>query len=201
MPLSSKLSAAHIAAARGQFEPQRGFSWKLEVAIENQGITDIILASLKQFGLPKISNEEIAIPFANSIRYVAGKITYEAQELTLVDYVDIGTANAIEQWAKEVRNTETESIGLSTDYKKECNIVLFAPNGTFERVWTLEGVWPQSTNYGDLNMEGSELVNVVVNLRYDKAIPAKGLNEALRAINLGEGGAPLTSVAAAVTGI
>ncbi len=179
------INAQHIAPAAGFFEPQRQYDWSIEIPLDPQGDQIIIMQSLESSNLPTESNEEIELHFANEVRYVAGKAIYETIPLILKDFVDQQTKNAMIRWRRRVYNPETGSVGLASDYKKNASLVLVGPNGETTRVWRLIGIWPQMVNYGPLDMTASEKVLIEATLRYDRAVPAEGLNTGLGGINLG----------------
>jgi len=179
------LSANHLAPSKGFFEPQRSYNWSLEIALDDAGDQILIMQGLESFTAPAESNDEIALHYANEVRYVAGKASFAAATLTLKDFVDMGVANAVIKWRRSVYNSETGSIGLAKDYKKNADLTLMAPDQSTVRIWKLVGVWPVSVNYGSLNMTQSSAVLIQLNLRYDKAIPGSNLTAGLGGINAG----------------
>jgi hypothetical protein len=179
------LSAQHLAPALGEFEPQRKYNWTIEIALDDTGDQVIIMRSLLNFSGIVEETEEIAMEFANEVRYVPGKTRFDEATLALRDFVDIGTKNAIIKWRRQVYNAETGSTGLASILKKNASLVLTSPDGSINRVWKLIGVWPKRVAYGDLNMEGSELNQIEVTLRYDRAVPGEGLNTGLGGVNVG----------------
>ena len=164
-----------LAAQNGAYEPQRQFQWMLEVHGLNPDIQEVLQMSLRVGVLPTESNEEVEIPFLNGKVFVAGKAMYEGGSYTFNDYVDKNTAKRIIQWRRLVYNPETHKIGLAKDYKKQADLVLYGPDFTVERIWKLYGVWPQQANFGTLDMSSSDIVQIEVQLKYDRAIPDKGL--------------------------
>jgi len=168
-------NADALAQAQGLYEPQRSNNWLFTVTDTIAG-ADILSGeglhvALETANLPTLTIEEIELNFLNSKRFVAGKATYETIPLTIKDMVDVGIANAFKVWSEMVYNPETDQIGLAKDYKKNCEITLFAPDGSAERSWLLVGCWIQSANWGTLDMSSSEPVKIELTLRYDKAKP------------------------------
>lgn len=179
------LSANHLAPAKGFFEPQRQYNWSLEIALDDAGDQILIMQGLESFDTPTEHNEEIVLEYANEKRYVAGKAAFNEAELKLKDFCDMGTAQAIIKWRRQVYNPETGSIGLARDYKKSADLTLTAPNQSSVRIWKLFGVWPKQVHYGSLTMVGSEKVLISVTLRYDRAVPGSNLTLGLAGINAG----------------
>lgn len=125
--------------------------------------------SLDSGSLPDVSVDEIELRYLNVKRYVAGAITYQQMPLVVKDFIDIGTATAIKAWHEQVANPKTNKVGLAKDYKKIGDLILCGPDGSFERTWRLFGVWPVSVNYGQLDMNQSDIVRINCVLRYDHA--------------------------------
>lgn len=171
MAFEKMAGARSIAAQGGGLEPQRQNNWVFEVFLPGSATAgnDILQLSLISGFLPSVSNEPVALPWLNEVVYVAGRTVYEGGTITLRDYVDGATALLIESWRKMVYDVETGKIGLAANYKQSANILTFAPDGSFERTWVLEGAWPATYNPGTLSMDSSDPVAIEVMIRYDRA--------------------------------
>lgn len=176
--MPTDLTAAHIASQAGAFEPQRGNNGLLKVfgvpgdVVGPKGET-ILTLSLNGFSLPNITVEAIELFFLNEKRKVAGTVTFEDMEVTYRDYVDVGTASILKTWHEQVYNPFTGNIGLAKNYKKSALIELFAPNGSNQRYWNIQGIWPSVFNAGNIDMTSAEPVLITMTLCYDKAYAAK----------------------------
>ena len=179
------LNAQHLAPAAGFFEPQRKYDWSLEIALDDAGDQVVIMQSLESCGGVKMSIEEIPLHYAAETRYVPGKVTFEEMELKLKDFVDIGSANALLKWFRQVYNPETGAVGLARNLKKNADLTLFAPDQTIVRIYKLIGLWPKKFEHGDFSMSENGMVLLTASLRYDRAIPGTGLNQSLSGINVG----------------
>ena len=179
------LNAQHLAPAQGFFEPQRKYDWCLEIALDDAGDQVVIMQSLESCGGVKMSIEEIELHYAAESRWVPGKVKFEEMELKVKDFVDIGSANAMLKWFRQVYNPETGSIGLARNLKKNADLTLFAPDQTIVRIYKLIGIWPKRFEHGDFNMAENAPVFITTTLRYDRAIPGAGLNQSLSGINVG----------------
>ncbi len=176
MPLESTtgLSADGI----NDLEPQRMNNWTLEItglAGDAADTTSIILG-LQAFQLPTETSDLIEVYYMNERRQYAGRTMYDGGTLSLTDWIDRGTANAIRKWRKEVYDPDTGRVGIKTQYAKQGDIYLYAPGGeaatpTTVKQWRLVNVWPVSVTWGQLEMGASEKVQIEVQLVYDKAIP------------------------------
>lgn len=163
------ISADALAAATGGFEPQRQSNWSFEVLLPG-GSNNIALA-IESANTPKWGVEALELHFANEVRYVAHKATYEAIPLRVKDFVDIPIAAQMYAWQLLVYNPETGAIGFAKDYKKEAAIILYGPDGSMQRRWTLRGCFPMGWDPGPLDMNSTEKVVMELTLRYDKSIP------------------------------
>jgi hypothetical protein len=164
------LDARHVANMQGDFVPQHQNNWMIEIAGLDGDAKDLIVLSLVSFQLPTDRNEEVAIPYGNETRYVAGKATYDTVSLTVNDYVDRKVRKALLDWRKQVYDSETGLVGLPKDYKKTAEIILMASNGTSKRTCRLIGVWPQEVMGGQLDMNSADLVKVEARLRFDRTV-------------------------------
>lgn len=166
-----KLNADHLAAQAGAFEPQRSYNWLLELtgAAVSSDDAEIIRLSLDSFAAPEEKNEPIEDHFLNESRFVPGKVSYETIPLVISDYVDVQTAAAMKRWSQKVQNPNTGKTGLAKDIKVEGRLLLFAPDGTLERVWILSGMYPEGRKWGELDMSSNEAVKIECTMRYDKA--------------------------------
>lgn len=162
-------NADHLAAAAGEFEPQRQNNFSFEATLDDND-KELLVLSLSAGALPTESNDEIEISYQNQKRYVAGMFNADGVSFTFRDYADKGTRIAIMRWRKLVHNKKTGATGLAKDYKKEANIIMTAPDGSMERVCILEGTWPQAVTGGTLDMSSADPVMIEVTFRFDKPL-------------------------------
>jgi hypothetical protein len=172
------VSADHLAQAEGLFEPQR----QSDFAITINGLegADNIQLALESSALATESNEEIELHYVNERRYVAGKAMYETVPMVIKDFVDVQVRDAIMKWRRSVYNPgpgdvtvggiiiPQGGVGLAKNYKKRADIILYAPDGSLERVQTLIGCWPQQVTGGTLDMTASDKVTIELTLRFDR---------------------------------
>ena len=161
------VSADHIAAEAGAFEPQRKNNFTLIIPLTD---TVLLQRSLDSFPLPKEANEEIAINFGNEVRKVAGRANFENLELVLKDFVDQQIAQLVVSWRRQVYNPTTGAIGYARDYKKKGEVIMFGPDGNLQRKWKLIGCWPSRMDPGGGDMNAAENNKISVTITIDKAI-------------------------------
>lgn len=161
------VSADHIAAEGGSFEPQRKNNFTLVIPVDD---STLIQRSLDSFPLAKEANDEISINFGNEVRKVAGRATYESLQLVLKDFVDQQVAQQLITWRRLVYDPNTGAIGLAKDYKKSGEVIMFGPDGETERTWELIGIWPSKLDPGNGDMNANENNKITTTLTIDKAI-------------------------------
>lgn len=176
------LSAQHIAqAGTVNYEPQRinNFIFECVPPGQDAAAKEIIQLSVRRAPMVNENNEPIEVHYLNEKVFVAGKVTFETGELELSDFIDRPTADVIMRWRRKVYDPETGKIGLAAEYKVNASVLLYGPNGEFERQWDLIGCWPQAVNYSQgLDYSSGEVNLITVTMQFDKA---KAKNYSLRA--------------------
>ena len=164
-----RMSASHIAAAQGGYEPQRPNNFMVELEPPG-GNQEVIEFSVFSCPFPVDATEVMRIPYINEERKVAGKTTMagDGMELVLVDYVDKQVLQTMRRWRQMVFDPHTGRTGLAKDYKIDADLLLFGPEGSTERRWKLLGVWPSAMNTGEGSMERATDANkITVTLQVD----------------------------------
>lgn len=173
------------------FEPQRAYNFSVEIDLGkklldlgaanfggtnfgNIGVPSVeqaaIELTLDSAFLPRISFDEVKVRDVNKEVYLAGYPSTESGKLVCRDTIGLPIMNTIHSWLKSVYDFDTDQPGVPDIYKKTAHILLLGPFGAPERIWELKGVWPKSIDFGSLSMEGSEIVRMTLDLRYDSAI-------------------------------
>jgi len=172
------------ADALNDLEPQRMNNWDLQIdgLVGDGDEAKSIILGLQSFQLPTETSDLIEIFYLNEKRQYAGRTNYDGGTLSLTDWIDQGTAEAIRKWREQVYDPHTGAIGLKKNYAKYATLTLYAPglpgalgNNTLgdaqpTRQWSLLRVWPMSVTWGSLDMGAAEKVQIDVQLVYDKAI-------------------------------
>ena len=122
--------------------------------------------------LPTYTFEEVEALTINGRSYFAGAATFESMSITSKDLIDGKTARGWLKWSKLIYDVQTGRLGLASDYKRQCFVYQYAPNGWNQRKWIFDGMWPQTINFGTLDLSATTTINMIeVTLRYDKAYP------------------------------
>lgn len=182
MPLDD-LTASHLAkgGTTGAFEEQRGNNGIIQIfdvegnvsSSQHKSGLPILTLSLQSFALPKTNLDALETNWLNEKRKFAGTVTFDDLEIVFKDFVDVNTAHIVKKWHEKVYDPSTGKIGLARDYKKTALITLFAPNGTFERHYFVEGIWPLTFDPGSIDMTSAEPIKITCTFAIDKAYAAE----------------------------
>lgn len=125
---------------------------------------------VKAAARPQITTEEVAIPWINATRYVAGRTTFNAISVTLHDAVAPSGAQQVMEWCRLCYESVTGRSGYSDFYKRDIQIKMLDPVGTVVQLWELKGCFVLEANFNDLQYEGSDLAETTLSIRYDNAV-------------------------------
>ena len=119
---------------------------------------------------PSISFKEIEAQHLSETIYFPGKPEWKPITLTLYDLKK--SVNPVFNWLKKIYDPENNSkYGPSCDGFKErsATLELFDGCGRSIETWVFETIWPQSIEFGELDMTTSDLTTCDLTLRYDRA--------------------------------
>ena len=129
----------------------------------------VLTLAVVSAALPTESNEVITLNYGNTNVKVAGTANTEGGTVVVRDYLQKDMELIIDNWRKSVWNKDTDAIGFAANYKKQARIIQYAPDGTYERTWKIEGIWPSQVSYGDLSNNDGGVKEIQITLQYDKA--------------------------------
>lgn len=164
------VSAAHIAPKGGGFEPQRKNNFTISLPVGGTVLTQ----ALESCPLPVAENEVIRIKFGNEERKVAGPATFNDISVQIKDFIDSPVIQQLMAWRNRVYEPSTGVIHLAKYYKENGSIVMFGPDGTLPRTWTVEGVWPSKVDAGGGDMSSGNNNMITVTLQIDRAYMGSG---------------------------
>jgi len=125
---------------------------------------------------PNISFKEIEAQHLNETIYFPGKPEWKPVSLTL--YESRNGKNPVFNWLKNIYdpNQGKYSASIISNVKDEikfkkptARLELYDGCGGVIEKWVYEAIWPQSVEFGDLDMATSDLVVCELTLRYDRA--------------------------------
>jgi hypothetical protein len=146
-----------------KFEPKRKNRFILMI----EGIDAYIV---KTSARPTITTEEVAVPFINATRYLAGKTTFNTMTVTLHDPIAPSGAQQIMEWVRLHYESVSGRSGYADFYKRDVQLKLLDPVGTVIELWDIKGAFITEANFGELSYEGAETAELSLTLRYDNAV-------------------------------
>ncbi len=145
------------------YEPKRKFRWTME-------IDGIDAFTLKTGARPQMTFEETVIDFINTKRYVAGKMTFSALNITLQDPIAPSAAQKVMQWVRLAYEAITGRAGYASMYKRDWSLKMLDPQGAVIEQWDIKGAWIQDFNGGELDYASSDTAEIAIIVRYDSAL-------------------------------
>ena len=125
---------------------------------------------IKTANRPQITFEEVQLDHMNVRRWVKGKGVWQQMQITLYDPVVPSAAQAVMEWIRLSHESVTGRDGYSDFYKKDVTFQVLGPVGDVVEEWKLKGTWIQDAQFGDMDFQSSDPVDITVTLRYDYAI-------------------------------
>lgn len=118
---------------------------------------------------PSLNFKEMEAQHLNETVFFPGKPEWKPITLTLFD-LD-GKENKVIDWIKQVYDASAGDWLPSCDgtFKKRCTLELYNGCGDVIETWIFENAWPQSVEWGDLDMADSNFITIDITLRYDRA--------------------------------
>ena len=114
--------------------------------------------------------EETEINFLHGKMFIPGKGTWETITVT---YYDVGNATDLQplwNWIVSVYDftnpTTLYQSSRRSGYGATGTLRLYDGCGTTMETWTLQGMWPQAVNFGELDYSSSEEIVIELTLRY-----------------------------------
>lgn len=156
---------------------KRKFRWTFEIEFCcDQGGKQVAKDFVKVGNRPQIDIEEQEINYLNGKMWIPGKATWQTMAITYYDVA--GTANngastvSLLSWIATIYDF-TDPVCLTmnskpSSYEGVARLILFDGCGQPLEIWILRHVWPQSINWGDLDMSSSEECTIEITLRYSE---------------------------------
>ena len=146
-----------------KFEPKRKNRWILMI----EGIDAYII---KTAARPQVTTEEVEIPFINSRRYLAGKTTFNAMNVTLHDPIAPSGAQQVMEWIRTHYESVSGRAGYADFYKRNLQLKLLDPIGTVVEHWDIFGAQITSVQFNDLDYSGDEPVEIQLTIQPENCV-------------------------------
>lgn len=153
---------------------KRKFRWTFkveDVCSSDERQTSVPDSFVKLAARPNLTIEETEINRLNAKGWIPGKASWETITVTYYDVADRDNL-ALWTWLASVYDF-TDPINLKmgsrrNDYAAKGVLKLYDGCGTAIEQWTLEDLWPQAINFGELDYSSSEESNIELTLRYSQ---------------------------------
>ena len=147
-----------------KFEPKRQFRWIFAI----EGIDSFLM---KTAARPQMEIANIEIPWINTKRYLAGRLTFQTMGITLHDPIAPSGAQQVMEWIRTHAETVSGRSGYADFYKRDCQIKLLDPIGTVVELWDVKGAMITDANYNDLTYDSDDaIVEISLTLRFDNCV-------------------------------
>jgi hypothetical protein len=153
---------------------KRKFRWTMKIIYCISGTQKTVAEEFVKIGArPQIDIEETEINYLHGKMWIPGKATWQTMTVTYYDVA--GKAPGVNflglfGWIASVYDiTDPTKLYMGSrlsDYEGQANIFLYDGCGNALEGWLLNNVWPQSVNFGELDMSSSEECTVELTLRY-----------------------------------
>ena len=140
---------------------------KRQFLLAIEGIDSFLI---KTAARPTYTTEEVAIPWINSTRYIAGKTTFGTLAVTLHDAIAPSGAQQVMEWIRLCFESVSGRAGYSDFYKRDIELKMLDPVGTVVEHWSIKGAFITESNFGDLTYEGSDNSEISLTIRFDAAV-------------------------------
>ena len=119
---------------------------------------------------PKYKSDEVEIPFLNTSTYVIGRFNWETIQVKFRDPIGPSATQALMEWVRLHSESITGRQGYAAGYKKDVQLEMLDPTGVVVQKWDLQGTQINDVDFGGLDYKSSELADITVTFRFDRAI-------------------------------
>lgn len=119
---------------------------------------------------PKMTINEVEIPFLNTSTYVAGRFNWESIDVTFKDPIGPSAAQALMEWVRLHAESVTGRMGYAAGYKKDIELEMLDPTGVVVEKWILQGTFLTNVDFGSLEYSDDEIATIDATLRMDRCI-------------------------------
>lgn len=147
---------------------KRKFRWTFEVFRPGNG-SQIPASFVKIASRPNLSVEETEINYLNAKTWIPGKASWETITVTYYDVATIENKPLFDWLASVYDFTNPVTLGQGSqrsDYAAIGTLTMYDGCGFPLEIWTLDDLWPQSINFGELDYSSSEEATIELTLRY-----------------------------------
>jgi len=111
--------------------------------------------------------------------YVAGAlVTWNPQEIKFYDFIQ-GNQSASQimwNWMTSVYNPITGQMFFKSQYSTSATLAMLDPTGAIVEVWNLYYIFPTKVTWGEVGVDGDDVMMVSASMRYDFAVKGSSAN-------------------------
>ena len=180
--MPENFGAYHLAnAANDLYEPMRTNAFRFIVTdIDNlvradsddviKNAQELLEFSVVSFTVPTFTQEPIIIRRGNSVMKAAGIPSFNEGELVIKDYMGADGKSILLAWQNLSYNVKEQTIGLMSEYKKDCYLVEYSPDySRIVRQWILHKCWVSGISQDAFNVEEGGERQLSATIQYDWA--------------------------------
>ena len=131
---------------------------------------DLLTLSTNDIGDINEEQDVITVHYGNGIMKFPSKVSFADVDWTLNCYCSPNVLESLRQWRQDVFNSETEAMGVPSEYMRVVYFIRYDGRGNARDVIKCPGVWIKGLDNGAYNQEGGQLVQIKTTLVISKAI-------------------------------
>lgn len=151
-----------------EYEPLRQNRWLMRFP-SDLGIQEWWLSKASR---PKITQNDVTIPFINTQTHVVGSYKWESIQVTFRDPIGPSASQAIMEWVRLHSESVTGRQGYACGYKRDVEIEMLDPTGVVVSKWILKNVMLTDVDFSTLDYSQDGLAEINATLVFDYAILA-----------------------------
>ncbi len=147
-----------------KFEPKRKFRWVLAI----EGIDSFLMKTAKR---PTYTIKDTEFKYINSVRYIAGRQTFEPIDVELYDPIAPSGAQQVMEWIRTHYESVSGRAGYADFYKRDIQLKMLDPIGTVVELWDLKGCFLTKVDFKDLDYnDDGEPMTISLSIKYDNCV-------------------------------
>lgn len=131
---------------------------------------DLLTLSTNEIGEIQQEQDAITVHYGNGLIKFPAKVSFSDVDWTLNCYCSPNVADALQDWSNQVYDSNTERMGLPSEYMRNVYFIRYDGQGNARQVLKAPGVWIRALKFGSMNQEGGQVVNVSCTLVISKII-------------------------------
>lgn len=132
---------------------------------------EVLRMSVVSSSVPHFELSVIDIRRGNNTMHAAGTPTFDNHTLVVNDFIGARTKSVLLAWQALAYDVNTEKVHRMPNYKKDCTLVEYTPDGEMVRYWEMKGCWISSVSEDVFSNESNDKKTCTATIVYDKAIP------------------------------